>query len=173
MKWFNGFILYSNTAWENTVETIASDRFSSNSFVCFQFGLVVKTSLKLLIIFGEYAESNALLLLTAVSQVDRSAKRLPWTNAMRILCDTKDTSSEIALLIITLFNTVLSALSDQDTFFDMTDALEQQGMQRCTQFYLNKVPAEAELIEQFQIYDVSERWTGESASSHGDSSLCS
>ena len=128
-------------------------------FFHFQFGLVVKTSLKLLIIFGEYVESNALLILAAVGQVDRSARRRLWTNAMKILCDTQDTSSEIALLIMTLFNTVLSALPDQDKFYDMTDALEEQGMQRCSQFYLNKLPAEAELIEQFHIYDVSERWT--------------
>ncbi|CAF4867075.1 unnamed protein product, partial [Rotaria socialis] len=35
----------------------------------------------------------------------------------------------------------------------MTDSLEQQGMQRCTQFYINRKPIEADLVEQFQIFD--------------------
>ena len=116
---------------------------------------MIKTSLKLLIVFAEYTESNALLILSAVTEVDRTAKRLLWSNAMKILNEMDNSSSEVVLLIITLFNTVLSAISDQDTFYDMTDALEKQGMQRCTQFYLNRKPAEADLIEQFNIYDVS------------------
>ncbi|CAF5169548.1 unnamed protein product, partial [Rotaria magnacalcarata] len=65
-----------------------------------------------------------------------------------------NSGTEVVLLIITLFNTVLSAISDQDTFYDITDSLEQQGMQRCTQFYLNRKPIEADLVEQFQIFDV-------------------
>jgi hypothetical protein len=117
----------------------------------------VKTSLKLLIVFAEYTESNALLILSAVTQVDRSAQRLLWSNAMKILKEMDSSSSDVVLLIITLFNTVLSVAPDQDTFYDMTDALEKQGMQRCTQFYLNKKPAEPELVEQFNIYDVSLR----------------
>lgn len=115
---------------------------------------MVKTSLKLLIVFAEYTESNALLILAAVNQVDRLAKRLPWSNAMKLMNDLQNSSSEVILLIMTLFNTILAALPDQDTFYDMTDALEKQGMQRCTQYYLNKAPIEAELIEQFHIYDV-------------------
>jgi hypothetical protein len=68
-----------------------------------------------------------------------------------------NSSSDVVLLIMTLFNTILSVIPDQDTFYDMTDALEKQGMQRCTQFYLNKKPPEIELIGQFNIYDVSLR----------------
>ena len=115
----------------------------------------MKTSLKLLIVFAEYVESNALLILSAVAHVDRSAKRLLWSNAMKILNEMDNSSSDVVLLIITLFNTILSVVPDQDTFYDMTDALEKQGMQRCTQFYLNKKSTEIELMEQFNIYDVS------------------
>jgi hypothetical protein len=115
---------------------------------------VVKTSLKLLIVFAEYTESNALLILSAVTHVDRSAKRSLWSNAMKILNEMDNSSSDVVLLIMTLFNTVLSVVPDQDTFYDMTDALENQGMQRCTQFYLNKKPIEPELMKQFNIYDV-------------------
>ena len=115
----------------------------------------MKTSLKLLIVFAEYTETNALLILSAVTQVDRTNKRLLWSNAMKILNEMDNSASEVVLLIITLFNTVLSAIPDQDTFYDITDALEKQGMQRCTQYYLTKKPIEADLIEQFNIYDVN------------------
>jgi len=96
-----------------------------------------------------------MLILSAVTQVDRSAKRLLWSNAMRILNEMDSSSSDVVILIITLFNTILSVVPDQDTFYDMADALEKQGMQRCTQFYLNKKPSEPELVEQFNIYDVN------------------
>lgn len=115
----------------------------------------MKTSLKLLIVFAEYTETNALLILAAVTKVDRVAKRLLWSNAMKILNEMDNSASEVVLLIITLFNTVLSAIPDQDTFYDMTDSLEKQGMQRCTQFFLNRKPTEPDLVEQFNIYDVN------------------
>ncbi|UJR23120.1 hypothetical protein I4U23_026141 [Adineta vaga] len=121
------------------------------------FRLVVKTSLKLLIIFAEYTESNALLILSAVAEVDGNANRSLWSNAMGILNEMENSSTEVVLLIITLFNTVLSAVPDQDTFYDMTDALEKQGMHRCTHFFMNRKPVEEDLIEQFHIYDAALR----------------
>ncbi|CAF3773395.1 unnamed protein product [Rotaria socialis] len=127
------------------------------SLVESNFRLVVKTSLKLLIVFAEYAESNASLILSAVTQVDQSDKRPLWSNAMKILNEMDNSGTEVVLLIITLFNTVLSVIPDQDTFYDMTDSLEQQGMQRCTQFYINRKPIEADLVEQFQIFDAALR----------------
>ncbi|CAF3896572.1 unnamed protein product [Rotaria magnacalcarata] len=127
------------------------------SLVESSFRLVVKTSLKLLIVFAEYTESNALLILAAVTKVDRASKRLLWSNAMKILNEMDNSASEVVLLIITLFNTVLSAIPDQDTFYDTTDALEKQGMQRCTQFFLNRKPVEPDLVEQFNIYDAALR----------------
>jgi hypothetical protein len=74
---------------------------------------------------------------------------------MRILNEMDNSATDVVLLIMTLFNTVLAVVPDQDSFYDMTDALENQGMQRCTKFYLNKQPVETELVEQFNIYDVS------------------
>ena len=115
---------------------------------------MVKTSLKLLIVFAEYTSANTSLILSAVASVDRGENRLLWSNAMKVLNEMDNSSSEVVLLIITLFNTILSTMPDQDTFYDMTDALEKQGMQRCTQFFLSKDSAERELVEQFHIYDV-------------------
>jgi hypothetical protein len=74
---------------------------------------------------------------------------------MKILNELDPSSSEVVLLIITLFNTVLSNIPDQDNFYDMADALEKQGMQKCTEFFLSRKTVEPELVEQFNIYDVS------------------
>ncbi|CAF1406496.1 unnamed protein product, partial [Didymodactylos carnosus] len=127
------------------------------SLVESSFRLVVKTSLKLLIVFAEYTETNSLLILQAVNYVDKSNRHLLWSNTMKILNEYDNTPSEVVLLIITLFNAVLSAIPDQDTFYDMTDALEQQGMLKVSQYYLNRKPPEQEVIEQFSIYEATLR----------------
>ena len=47
----------------------------------------------------------------------------------------------------------LNAIPDQDTFFDVTDWLEEQGMERVVQRHMNKKGADLDLLEQFQIYE--------------------
>lgn len=42
----------------------------------FQYRLVVKTALKLLLVFVEYTESNSLLLLSAISKVEKANSEL-------------------------------------------------------------------------------------------------
>lgn len=51
-----------------------------------QFRLVVKTALKLLLVFVEYSESNAPLLIQAVSAVDtkRGEQALPWGHQVKV-----------------------------------------------------------------------------------------
>ena len=50
---------------------------------------------------------------------------------------------------------VLNAIPDQDTFFDVTDYLEELGMERITQRHMNRKGADLDLLAQFQQYDVS------------------
>lgn len=52
----------------------------------FQFRLVVKTALKLLLVFVEYSESNAPLLIEAVSAVDtkRGEQSLLWATKVPV-----------------------------------------------------------------------------------------
>ena len=45
-------------------------------FVVFQFRLVVKTALKLLLVFVEYTETNTLLLVKAIRTVDKSRGKI-------------------------------------------------------------------------------------------------
>ena len=51
-----------------------------------------------------------------------------------------------------IFQTI-NAIPDQDIFYDVTDALEEQGLEKIIQFHMNRKNAESELLEQFQIYN--------------------
>lgn len=48
-----------------------------------KYRLVVKTSLKLLLVFVEYCESNCYSLINAIRTVDAASGTLPWSNVMR------------------------------------------------------------------------------------------
>jgi len=48
---------------------------------------------------------------------------------------------------------VLIAIPDQDTFYDVTDTLEEQGMERVIQQHMNRKGADLDLLEQFQLYE--------------------
>lgn len=47
-----------------------------------KYRLVVKTALKLLLVFVEYCEGNCYLFVKAIKEFDESRKTLPWTNIM-------------------------------------------------------------------------------------------
>lgn len=47
----------------------------------------------------------------------------------------------------------VNAISDQDTFYDVTDCLEEQGMEKIIQRHMNKNGADLDLLEQFKIYE--------------------
>lgn len=48
----------------------------------------------------------------------------------------------------------LSALPDQDSFYDVTDCLEQQGMENIMHKHMNTKGTEPDLKHQFTIYEV-------------------
>uniref|UniRef100_A0A3P9KZR4 GBD/FH3 domain-containing protein n=1 Tax=Oryzias latipes TaxID=8090 RepID=A0A3P9KZR4_ORYLA len=89
--------------------------------------LVVKTALKLLIVFVEYSESNSSLLIQAINKVDRQRGTIskPWSFLMDILHDKTGADTELLMLTMTLINKALAVLPDQDSFYDVTDCLEQ------------------------------------------------
>jgi hypothetical protein len=56
---------------------------------------------------------------------------------MHILNDlTNQDDLELILYSMILINTILNSIPDQDTFYDVSDSLEEQGMQRIIQYYL-------------------------------------
>ncbi|XP_007090339.2 FH1/FH2 domain-containing protein 1 isoform X1 [Panthera tigris] len=115
--------------------------------------LVVKTALKLLLVFVEYSENNAPLLIHAVSSVASSTGSLPWANLVSILEEKNGADPELLVYTVTLINKTLAALPDQDTFYDVTDALEQQGMEALVQRHLGTSGTDVDLRTQLVLYE--------------------
>nr|XP_056713817.1 FH1/FH2 domain-containing protein 3 [Euleptes europaea] len=122
-----------------------------------KFRLVVKTALKLLLVFVEYTESNAPLLIRAVSVVDEKRGLKPWSNVMEILEEKDGVDTELLVYAMTLVNKTLAGLADQDSFYDVVDSLEELGIEAVSQRHLNKKGADLDLVEQFNIYEMTLR----------------
>ncbi|XP_016286889.2 FH1/FH2 domain-containing protein 3 isoform X10 [Monodelphis domestica] len=122
-----------------------------------KFRLVVKTALKLLLVFVEYTESNAPLLIQAVSSVDAERGVKPWSNIMEILEEKDGVDTELLVYAMTLVNKTLSGLPDQDAFYDVVDCLEELGIEAISQRHLNKKGTDLDLVEQFNIYEMTLR----------------
>ncbi|XP_045706055.1 FH1/FH2 domain-containing protein 3 isoform X5 [Phyllostomus hastatus] len=122
-----------------------------------KFRLVVKTALKLLLVFVEYSESNAPLLVQAVSAVDTKRGVIPWSNIMEILEEKDGVDTELLVYAMTLVNKTLSGLPDQDTFYDVVDCLEELGIAAVSQRHLNKKGTDLDLVEQLNIYEAALR----------------
>ncbi|XP_051466537.1 FH1/FH2 domain-containing protein 3 isoform X11 [Apus apus] len=122
-----------------------------------KFRLVVKTALKLLLVFVEYTESNALLLIQAVSTVDEKRGAKLWSNIMEILEEKDGVDTELLVYTMTLVNKTLSGLPDQDSFYDVVDCLEELGIEAISQRHLNKKGTDLDLVEQFNIYEMTLR----------------
>ncbi|KAM4638646.1 FH1/FH2 domain-containing protein 1 isoform 3-T3 [Amazona ochrocephala] len=136
-------------------------RLSSGSTLCqeahhcplSQYRLVVKMALKLLLVFVEYTEPNALLVIHAVNAVDLARGTCPWSNLMAVLEQRNGADTELLVFAMTLINKTLAALPDQDTFYDVTDCLEQQGMEQVVQQFLGSKGTDLDLKHQFTLYE--------------------
>uniref|UniRef100_A0A3B3V3H4 Formin homology 2 domain containing 3 n=1 Tax=Poecilia latipinna TaxID=48699 RepID=A0A3B3V3H4_9TELE len=122
-----------------------------------KFRLVVKTALKLLLVFVEYSESNAPLLIQAITSVDAKRGCKSWFNAMEILQEKDGVDTELLVYAMTLINKTLAALPDQDSFYDMVDSLEEQGMDTVSQRHLGRKGTDLDLVEQLNIYEMTLR----------------
>ncbi|XP_037549331.1 FH1/FH2 domain-containing protein 3 [Nematolebias whitei] len=120
-----------------------------------KFRLVVKTALKLLLVFVEYSESNAPLLIQAITSVDTKRGCKPWSNAMEILQEKDGVDTELLVYAMTLINKTLAALPDQDSFYDMVDSLEEQSMETVSQRHLGRKGTDLDLVEQLNIYEMT------------------
>ncbi|KAB0348036.1 hypothetical protein FD754_012893 [Muntiacus muntjak] len=115
--------------------------------------LVVKTALKLLLVFVEYSESNAPLFIRAVNSVASTTGAPPWANLVSILEEKNGADPELLVYSVTLINKTLAALPDQDSFYDVTDALEQQGMEALVQRHLGTAGTDVDLRAQLVLYE--------------------
>lgn len=118
-----------------------------------KFRLVVKTALKLLLVFVEYTDTNCVLLVKAIRAVDYVHTKKPWSNVMKLIkeCDVADT--ELLIYAMTLINKTLNGLPDQDLYYDQVDAIEEQGLENIIRKYVAKQGADLDLLRQFQIYE--------------------
>ncbi|XP_017655138.1 FH1/FH2 domain-containing protein 1 isoform X2 [Nannospalax galili] len=119
----------------------------------FQSRLVVKTTLKLLLVFVEYSENNAPLFIQAVNSVASTTDTPPWANLVSILEEKNGADPELLVYTVTLINKTLVALPDQDSFYDVTDALEQQGMEALVQRLLGTAGIDVDLRTQLMLYE--------------------
>ncbi|KAJ7312055.1 hypothetical protein JRQ81_006389 [Phrynocephalus forsythii] len=117
------------------------------------YRLVVKTALKLLLVFVEYTESNAQLLIQAILVVEQARGGFPWSPLVALLEQTSGADTELQVFAMTLINKVLAALPDQDSFYDVTDCLEQQGMERIIQQHAASKGTDPDLRQQLTIYE--------------------
>ena len=56
-----------------------------------------------------------------------------WKNVMDVLGEKDGIDSELLVFAMTLINKTLSNIPDQDTFYDVTDALEEQDIHAISQ----------------------------------------
>ncbi|XP_062817716.1 FH1/FH2 domain-containing protein 1 isoform X2 [Anolis carolinensis] len=122
------------------------------------YRLVVKTALKLLLVFVEYTESNAQLLIQAIAAAEQAKGGLPWSPLVAILEPDSGSDSELQVFAMTLINKTLAALPDQDSFYDVTDCLEQQGMERIITQHMAGKGTDPGLRHQLTIYESSLRY---------------
>ncbi|XP_077453970.1 FH1/FH2 domain-containing protein 3 isoform X2 [Stigmatopora argus] len=122
-----------------------------------KFRLVVKTALKLLLVFVEYTESNAALFIKAVNAVDAKRGIKLWGNIMEILNEKDGVDTELLVYAMTLINKTLAGLPDQDTYYDMVDCLEEQGIEALTKRHLSRKGSDLDLVEQLNIYETTLR----------------
>ncbi|XP_022254369.1 FH1/FH2 domain-containing protein 3-like [Limulus polyphemus] len=74
------------------------------SLISSKYRLVVKTALKLLLVFVEYTEVNSQLLLNAVSTVDREKNTKAWSNIISLLNERDSADMELLVFAVTLIN---------------------------------------------------------------------
>uniref|UniRef100_A0A8C7L4J3 Formin homology 2 domain containing 3 n=1 Tax=Oncorhynchus kisutch TaxID=8019 RepID=A0A8C7L4J3_ONCKI len=117
-----------------------------------KFRLVVKTALKLLLVFVEYTEPNTALLIHAVNTVDTKRGCKLWSNAMEILEEKDGVDTELLVYAMTLINKTLAGLPDQDSFYDVVDCLEEQGMEAMSQRHRSRKGTDLDLMEQEMLW---------------------
>lgn len=76
----------------------------------------------------------------------------------RLLKDYDNADTELLIYATSLINKTLSGLSDQDSFYDESDYLEQQGMESIVQRYLSRPGTDLDLLDQLQLYEAALRF---------------
>ncbi|VDM30728.1 unnamed protein product [Hydatigera taeniaeformis] len=78
----------------------------------------------------------------------------PWSYLIDLL-QNESGDLEFSRLTMLLINKVLAAVPDQETFYDITDCLEDQGMKLISEKLLKEPTTDPILVEQLRIYEAS------------------
>lgn len=70
----------------------------------------------------------------------------------------ENADTELLIYATSLINKTLSGISDQDSYYDETDCLEQQGIENIIQRYMSRTNTDLDLLDQFQIYEATLRF---------------
>ncbi|UMM12271.1 hypothetical protein L5515_001135 [Caenorhabditis briggsae] len=108
---------------------IEEERKEMSPFRLEWFRLVVKTALKLLLVFIEYNDNNALLVLSAIQTVDKSKGQADWSGLMKVLTEKDSPDAETLVYGMTVVNKALHGIPDRDTYYDAVDSLDTLGME--------------------------------------------
>ncbi|CAB3995872.1 FH1 FH2 domain-containing 3 isoform X3 [Paramuricea clavata] len=124
------------------------------SLTASKYRLVTKTALKLLLVFVEYTESNSLVLTRAVNEWNNLQRSKPWSCLIKVLSD-KDGDEEVTCFCLTLINKILNAAPDQDLFYDISDSLEEQGIEQLLKNLITAKRSHREIQEQIKVYETA------------------
>ncbi|CAD6184465.1 unnamed protein product [Caenorhabditis auriculariae] len=115
------------------------------------FRLVVKTALKLLLVFIEYNDNNALLVMSAISSVDKSKGQADWSGLMKVISEKDSPDAETLVYGMTVINKALNGIPDRDTYYDAVDTLDTLGMEEAIKTMSRS--NNRELQEQCRLYE--------------------
>ena len=116
--------------------------------------LVVKTAIKLLLVFIDYNESNYLILLQAVRNVATNNEDIPWKYLISLMLEEETFDPELCTFALTLVNKTLYEIDDQNTFYEQTDFMEDLGIEKITEMTSDdSIPNT--LLEEIQLYNVA------------------
>ncbi|KAM3182537.1 hypothetical protein ACTXT7_012168 [Hymenolepis weldensis] len=130
---------------------------------------IKKTALHLLSVFVGYADTNANIFVETVDDFHKSATMSaipvkyrwinesngkPWSYLIDLL-QNESGDLEFSRLTMLLINKILAAVPDQETFYDITDCLEDQGMRGISEKLLKDPNTDPVLVEQLRIYEAS------------------
>lgn len=119
--------------------------------------MVRKNALKLLLVFVEYAEGNCVTMVNAVNTYHHLNNGRLWAAWYSILQERDVTDWESLLLAMTFLNKVLQGLPDRATFLDVTDAVEQLGMEELVKQFSAQKNADLDFIQQLHVYETALR----------------
>lgn len=95
------------------------------------------------------------LLVYAMTLINKVPAQYYVSKISDSLCTLPVTCCYIYSHISVVFLQTLAGLPDQDSFYDVVDSLEEQGMEAVAQRHVNRKGTDLDLVEQFNIYEVS------------------